>query len=497
MEEQCRYIDAAREIDEVLPNLRDALYEDNDCDLKSKTGSLNIRWFRWGLRQTFFRDPELIFNPECQNVPKHGTARIYVAALRAIEAKYSVPHAWMTLKIQEFAKTLYPSDDSPLIRPPPPPQPEPPAVVIGAVASDVHLGLQVSKQEEFYQWLENRKSGEKVILLGDILDCWIFNRDEKQADVAEWVLASWERLWPALKTLQEKGVEVHYIPGNHDAFMLFIEAGDSLPWSKGVLERSDTLLQIRNATASCRLTEVVSMHYPFFCLENQEILFTHGHFDSWFWRLISGIPKEALGEMSFLATAAVAFGHNHSRSWRVVNNVKDGLMDWFSMVHGIEDMSLTITNAILAAYEGAQAMVSANPDKLLDVMDLAMALYFDQKRPQSREEFQKIRRALLAVPRLQSRVPAGELDKILDSTREMIRGASDAQNITLPVRRTGSDIEPELTPFGNFLSARQLVVGHHHKPRSEGVVHDVGGFVHPWATYFSIEQNGILRRQNC
>lgn len=78
------------------------------------------------------------------------------------------------------------------------------------VISDVHLGTYGCHSKELIKYLKSIKP-KKVILNGDIIDIWQFNK----------------RYWPkshmkVIKLLMEwitKGVEVHYITGNHDEML--------------------------------------------------------------------------------------------------------------------------------------------------------------------------------------------------------------------------------------------------------------------------------------
>jgi len=78
------------------------------------------------------------------------------------------------------------------------------------VISDVHLGTYGCRAKELLQYLKSIKP-EKVILNGDIIDIWQFSK----------------RYWPKshMKVIKiitswiSKGVEVHYITGNHDEML--------------------------------------------------------------------------------------------------------------------------------------------------------------------------------------------------------------------------------------------------------------------------------------
>ncbi len=79
------------------------------------------------------------------------------------------------------------------------------------VVSDVHLGTYGCHAKELHQYLKSIEP-KKVILNGDIIDIWQFNK----------------RYWPKshMKVIKHilgwvsKGIKVYYITGNHDE-MLF------------------------------------------------------------------------------------------------------------------------------------------------------------------------------------------------------------------------------------------------------------------------------------
>jgi UDP-2,3-diacylglucosamine hydrolase len=80
-------------------------------------------------------------------------------------------------------------------------------------AADVHLGLQVGnvkeREQRFVQWLEKVAADAKAIfLLGDIFDFW--------CEYKKVVPKGYVRTLGKLAELTDKGVEIHFFPGNHD-----------------------------------------------------------------------------------------------------------------------------------------------------------------------------------------------------------------------------------------------------------------------------------------
>lgn len=75
--------------------------------------------------------------------------------------------------------------------------------------SDLHLGMRASKAAELLAFLDT-VAPERVYLVGDILDFWKLRRKVHWPAVYTALLAHVTRL-------AESGVEVIYVPGNHDA----------------------------------------------------------------------------------------------------------------------------------------------------------------------------------------------------------------------------------------------------------------------------------------
>jgi UDP-2,3-diacylglucosamine pyrophosphatase LpxH len=77
--------------------------------------------------------------------------------------------------------------------------------------SDVHLGLKDSNSDdilEFLQQLQNRSDLSDLVIVGDFIDLWRRDVIGLEFEISEYI--------EALKAIQNKGVDVHYIIGNHD-----------------------------------------------------------------------------------------------------------------------------------------------------------------------------------------------------------------------------------------------------------------------------------------
>jgi UDP-2,3-diacylglucosamine pyrophosphatase LpxH len=76
--------------------------------------------------------------------------------------------------------------------------------------SDVHLGAPHAHAEELASFLSNLDC-ERLYLVGDIVDLWWVSRRRATWNKAE------TRVLDLLRRMPKRGIEVIYIPGNHDA----------------------------------------------------------------------------------------------------------------------------------------------------------------------------------------------------------------------------------------------------------------------------------------
>ncbi len=83
--------------------------------------------------------------------------------------------------------------------------------------ADVHLGLDANdpaaREKRFVEWLRSIRNPETkaVWLLGDIWDFWYEYRDVIPREAA--------RVTAQILNLVDDGIEVYYIPGNHDIWL--------------------------------------------------------------------------------------------------------------------------------------------------------------------------------------------------------------------------------------------------------------------------------------
>jgi UDP-2,3-diacylglucosamine hydrolase len=84
--------------------------------------------------------------------------------------------------------------------------------------SDVHLGLQSRSEEKakarrLVAFLEHvAQCGERLFIVGDLFDTWFEYRTV--------IPKGFHRILTKLEDLTEHGLEVHYLAGNHDFWML-------------------------------------------------------------------------------------------------------------------------------------------------------------------------------------------------------------------------------------------------------------------------------------
>lgn len=363
--------------------------------------------------------------------------------------------------------------------------------IVAAVGSDVHLGTTHAAQNQFFEWLDQRTSGEEVVLLGDILDLYLYTNRNQTISLVDRVEAQWETLWTHLDRVAQRGVVLHYVPGNHDFFTFLVEAYDHVEWARIVVDRVPELLELHEKTSQYRLSTVVTLHYPFFELTpgNARVLLTHGHYARWGWRLAAGIPEGCAAPLgTFLTSLAVALAHKHAVPLRRLNNEKD----WLFRAAGIEDAGIAVTNAILVAYEGAEELARTSQEKFAAVLDKAVALHFGQNPRMSKAEKYKILDSLLALHHSQGMLKGEDsLSGIWTNSIDMLSKYPDDESVTLH-QQPGTPVSRR--PFKSFLTPDKLVVGHYHVPRQGESVYDVGGFVGDITTWLAIQNDGTIAR---
>lgn len=77
-----------------------------------------------------------------------------------------------------------------------------------AIISDVHCaGTECERQRDFVEWLHALEA-DALWLLGDIFHAGWYFRDREQTEYAE--------VYRALESVAQRGIEIVFVPGNHD-----------------------------------------------------------------------------------------------------------------------------------------------------------------------------------------------------------------------------------------------------------------------------------------
>ena len=112
-------------------------------------------------------------------------------------------------------------------------------------ASDFHLGSpnyeeSLKREKKIISWLnEIEKDAKKIYLLGDIFDFWF--------EYEKVVPKGFVRLLAKLADLVDKGIQIHFLVGNHDMWMrdyLEKEIGLKLHFKEFIVEENNQLILI-------------------------------------------------------------------------------------------------------------------------------------------------------------------------------------------------------------------------------------------------------------
>jgi|TARA_B110000240_G_scaffold188627_1_gene227648 UDP-2,3-diacylglucosamine hydrolase len=110
-------------------------------------------------------------------------------------------------------------------------------------ASDFHLGSSnkeenIIREKKIISWLNSiEKDAKAIYLLGDIFDFWF--------EYKKVVPKGFIRLLGKLSELTDKGIEIHYVVGNHDMWMddyLEQEIGLKLHFKEFIIKEDDKLI---------------------------------------------------------------------------------------------------------------------------------------------------------------------------------------------------------------------------------------------------------------
>lgn len=358
------------------------------------------------------------------------------------------------------------------------------------ICSDVHLGTKASHRKAFFEWLGHCRE-MTIVLLGDILDLWIYSSTLDDTALAHHVAAEWKDLWHGLHAaVHERHCLVRYVPGNHDAFVYFIESQTQDEWARSIVGRTPLLQAISDLTAKHRLLTLAEIHYP--CLRLQvgvtDLVLTHGHYATWGWRLMAGLDDAITPLPSAVAAACVVLAHKNAAELRQLVNQRDW---WLNRTHLLEDTALSITNALLRAYDGAWDMMGRSPSDFVALIDSASALYFGARSDVSEVERLRIREALLHLHQGNEH-KASDLATVKDTHVQYFNDRRTGTNVRLSTDPSLPTLTTQaLSAFATF---DEFIFGHFHKPRDGDRMHDVGGFVDTAQTSLHIGATGEVRR---
>src|SRR5262249_31642831 len=90
---------------------------------------------------------------------------------------------------------------------------------------------------------------------------------------------------------------------------------------------------------------------------------------------------------------------------------------------------------------------------------------------------------------------AKDMQGIWDDTMEYLREAKHEENVHVKcTNQQDKDPTVSFSPFSRFIEPTRLVFGHHHDPRIEGNIYDVGGFSGLNRTFLSVRADGSIDR---
>lgn len=341
------------------------------------------------------------------------------------------------------------------------------------VVSDVHLGLATGNRDAFSDLLDACESGDRLILLGDILDFWIHL--EHEADLEEVVAAEWRLLYTQLADVGKRGVSVTYVPGNHDMFVFVLEGVGHLDWCSSLVARCPSLARLRQDLADYPLSSVCEIQYPFLKLEFNGVgtLCTHGHAHELLWHFLTGNPYEDGMILAFIQTAATVLAYRFARQLRGVFNLAlNAPTEW---VRHTTDVAMAITNRHLTNFSSQKARLDTRQHRIQFVESLV-------------QEFERLtsssdRNEIIAID------AARAFDQLTKWSNASVAEIRQETSRYLSVNQTGlnyriwalTEFQSAMStlPFGRIGAFNQFLCGHYHMPRDQFPDYDSGCFLRP------------------
>lgn len=344
------------------------------------------------------------------------------------------------------------------------------------VVSDVHLGLAGGNDGAFTDVLNACEQGDRLILLGDILDFWIHL--EHASDLEEAVAAEWRLLHKRLTNLRERGVSITYLPGNHDMFVFLLEGVGHLDWCTSLVARCPSLTKVQQELADYPLSSVCEIVYPFVKLEvgGVSTLVTHGHAHELMWHFLTGSPYENGMIVAFIQTTATVLAYRFARQLRGVFNLAvDAPTEW---VRHTTDVAMAITNRHLSRYSNQQARLDTRQQQAQFVDELVQE--FERLTSSSERNEVRAIEAARAFDQLEKWSKASVAD-IRDATLQYMKKNPTGLNFRIWALNSfqsglSTSIFCGVEPFDQFLC------GHYHMPRDQSPDYDSGCLLRPGPT---------------
>lgn len=363
------------------------------------------------------------------------------------------------------------------------------------VVSDVHLGIQPSAYDRFDDVLALCRRGDRLILLGDVLDFWIAGLDEKEEK--ETVRREWRRLFGLLAELHNDGVEIHYVPGNHDPFVFTLHTVDRMKWGEALSKRSAVVRGLAADLAKeCRLTKVLTIHYPYLVLEigGERWLFTHGHMHEWLWHLFTPSTAglaESPSAWAGVTALATAFAHRYASQLRAGFLTKEalgGAEQWVS------DAGVLITHRVIESLETARdALRARNWEGFANELELAFIDYTSANPDDPR-----VGPIRAGIEQLLASYRSRDLQEVSERERAWMKAHPNNFTFTCHVDDPRSDeIALEATELRHLGDYKHFVCGHFHQPRlltGPPVLADSGMVLAGGYTALQINDDGWIGR---
>lgn len=334
------------------------------------------------------------------------------------------------------------------------------------VVSDVHLGTANGLTDDLQTVFDACERGDRLVLLGDILDIWIDTNAEGHVNAI--VSQEWRRLYVRLERLPDRGVKVVYVPGNHDSFVFPLTAYGHLNWCAQVLARAPRLSNLLKRVADNPLTDVCEIHNPFYKLQvgGHTILLTHGHMHELRWNFFggNGFNADDRTSMLWLATLVFAMTNEYSSKLRRVYNVVGGAWKSFRK-H--TDIVVEVTNRELEQFVGNEGYPYTANTRGAFIAQVA-------------KRFADVTvEDLAAIANQYAAVWQTHVDEVtpLAFVRQQTAAYIEANPSLSNLRLWQDDRQPRMSlePLREFAEFDRFICGHFHAPRDEQNMFDCGG----------------------